>query len=238
MHLISADIRRGRRGFTLVELLVVITIIGALATLAMVGVPQFIDKGRKVNAMSQIRDVKLGFETFETENSGRPLVSSERREAGLDTVYGTGKGIEYSNAIVVAVLGGKGERPGREVEDIDVRDYCRTEGKYMSFKPADKKASGVGPDGVLYDPWGKAWMIAVNAFNGPNQELVDVNQTTPGKNDKLLYTDGLADYAETKPRQEAFVMWTYGKDGRKGSSEDVKSKSLPPLKASDDVASW
>lgn len=238
MYFISADTRRDQRGFTLVELLVVITIIGSLAVMAMVGIPKFIDKGRKVNALSQVNDMRLGFELFETENGGRPLISSQRREQGLDTVYGAGKDIEFSNAIVVAVLGGKGTRSCRAVENLDVMDYCRTEGKYMSFKPADKKANGVGDDGVLYDPWGKQWMIAVNAFNGPNQELVDVNRTTPGKNDKLMYTDGLADYLETKPRQEAFVMWTYGKDGKKASGQGGKSKSLPPLKSSDDVISW
>lgn len=109
----------------------------------------------------------------------------------------------------------------------------------MSFKPVDKKANGVGPDGALYDPWGKEWMIAVNAFNGPNQELVDENKTTPGKNDKVLDTAGLAVYAETKPREEAFVMWTYGKDGKKGVVEAGRAKKQqPPLKGSDDVISW
>ena len=138
----SAQIGRRGRGFTLVELLVVITIIGALAAVAMVGVPKFIDRGRKVNALAQVKDLKIGFESFEAENGNRPLLPSDRRESGLDTVYGNKKG-EFSNAIIVAVLGGKGDRPAPAVRDLDLKDFCREEGKYMSFKLAEKKANGV-----------------------------------------------------------------------------------------------
>lgn len=227
---------RSRGGFTLVELLVVIVIVGSLATLAMVGVPKFIDKGRKVNAVSQISAVSLGMQAFEGEN-GRPLLPSERREAGDDTVYGA-KGGEFSNAIVVSVLSGKIVGKSKHTVELDLKDYCRSVQGYAAFPPASKNANGVGPDGVLYDPWGKEWMVGVNAFNGPDRELVDANESTPGRNDKQMCTGGLADYADSKPRDEAFVMWTYGKDGKMGLREPGKSKEDARLKGTDDVVSW
>jgi hypothetical protein len=190
-----------------------------------------------VTALAQIKDLRMGFESFASENGNRPLLPTERRDQGLDTVYGN-KGGEFSTAIIVAVLGGKGDNPVPAVAEVDVKDFCRVESKYMAFKPTDKKANGVGPDGVLYDPWGKPWIIAVNAKNAPNERLVDYNETTPGKNDAFLETGGLAVYADTAPREEDYVIWTYGKDGKMGSGEADRKKKRPLLKGSDDVTSW
>lgn len=237
MHPHSTHIRRHPRGFTLIELLVVISIIGSLAAIAMVGVPKFLDKGKQVSALSQIKDLTLGFANFEAENGNRPLVPTDRRNEGLDTVYGN-KGGEYSTAIIVAVLGGKTANQPPSVAEVDVMDFCRTEGKFMAFKPTTKMANGVGSDGVLYDPWGKPWMIAVNAKNGPNEQLVDYNKTTPGKNDGFLDTAGLAVYGDSAPRDQDYVIWTYGKDGKMGSGKSERKDKRPLLKGSDDVTSW
>lgn len=234
--------RSPKQGFTLVELLVVITIVGVLATLGMVGAPRFIEKGRKVTALAQIKDLSSGFAAYEAENS-RPLVPPEQRGAGMDTVYGNVGG-KFPNKVVVAVLGGTGEKIRYKVDDLEdcagglkVKDICAKDEVYMIFKLADKMKNGVGPDGMLYDPWGRQWMFAVNAFNGPDSELLPVNPLEPGKNDSLLETYGLGVYSDTKPRDESWVMWTYGKDGKKGG-EAASAKKIPPLNGSDDVASW
>lgn len=225
--------RRG--GFTLVELLVVIAIIAILATVVMVGVPRWMDQSRKVTALTQMKEMRLGFAAFEAENGRRPLLSEERRKKGEDTVYGV-KGGKLSNAIVVSVLSGEVVGRSPATEDLKVEDYCKKVEKYASFKPATKGRNGVGDDGVLYDPWGTEWMIAVNAFNAPGQDLVDFNKSNPGKNDKFLFTDGLAEYADSKPTDQEFVIWTYGKNGKMGSGEKVKGGAR--LQGSDDVVSW
>ncbi|MCX6877868.1 MAG: type II secretion system protein [Verrucomicrobia bacterium] len=228
---------RPAHGFTLVELLVVITIIGVLATMAMVGMPKFVEKGRKVQVLAEFRELAVGFAAFESENN-RPLIPYGQREAGQDTVYGN-KGGEFSNGIVVAVLGGVGENLPYRVVDFNVKDINPREEVYTVFKLADKKKNGVGADGVFYDPWGRPLMFAVNAFksSNPNAVLVDVNPTNPGKNDSRLDTMGLAEYSDTKPRDEPYVMWTYGKDGMKGG-EESRGKRIPPYNGSDDVVSW
>ena len=234
--------RTRQPGFTLVELLVVIAIVAVLATIGMVGAPKYLEKARRVTALAQIKDVSVGFAAYEAENN-RPLLPPQLRQAGQDTVYGDAGG-ELSNIVVVAVLGGSGENLHYSIASLEdcagglkVNDISRSGEAYMVFKTADKKKNGVGPDGLLYDPWGRQWMFAINAFNAPDTELVAENPTTPGKNDSMLFTKGLATYSDTKPREESWVMWTYGKDGKKGG-EATRAKKVPPYNGADDVASW
>ena len=237
MHSQLESRHRPAHGFTLVELLVVIVIIGVLAGIAMVETPKFINKGRKVQALTQFKELALGFGAFDSDNN-RPLIPRDERIAGQDTVYSTPKS-KYSNGIIVAVLGGTSESLRYKIVDFNIKDINPKEEVYMTFKVSDKKTNGVGSDGVYYDPWGKPMMFAVNAFKSTSQNavLVDFNATTPGKNDSRLYTYGLAEYSDTKPNEESYVVWSYGKDGIKGSTKE-KGRKLPPFDGADDVASW
>ena len=215
----------------------VITIIGVMATITMVSMPKILEKGRKVQAVAQFHELAVGFASFEADNNN-PLIPYEQRAAGQDTVYGDPGG-EFSNGIIVAVLGGTGEGLAYHPMDYNVKDVNPREDVYMKFRLAEKKKNGVSATGVLNDPWGRPVMIAVNAFKSTNSNavLVDINTTTPGKNDSHLDTKGLAVYSDTEPRDQSFVAWSYGKDGKKGG-EEGRARKIPPYDGSDDVVSW
>jgi hypothetical protein len=93
---------------------------------------------------------------------------------------------------------------------------------YVTPIIVDDNRSGVGrEDGKLYDSWGNEIMIAINT---PPFE----NEFSDGQRDKVLYTWGLAEWSDKKPRFQNYVLLSYGKDGVKADS----------YAGSDDVANF
>ena len=222
------------RGFTLVELLVVISIIVVLAVLVVGGAGKFIESGRKVQAMAQFRDFQVGLTLFEGDYR-KPPIPQSKRDTGWDTIYGNAGGY-YTNQFLISALAGEDKDYPYQGENFSSRDVNPRNESYMTFPLAPDNKGGVGKDGKLYDPWGREVMVAINGFNSPYRDLTDVGNPL-GQNDRRLHTWGLAEYTETKPRDESFVFWSYGKDGKKGKN-NANSQSVIPLAGSDDVISW
>lgn len=238
---ISMNRMNGRRisrtavpGFTLIELLVTITIISVLAALSFMAYGRMIESGYKVKTLAQFRDFKVGMASFEMDYQ-RPPIPRTKRDTGWDTIYGDPGG-NYSNAFLVTVLAGEDQDYPYVGEDFSAREVNPRKNSYVVFPSAPDRKSGVGPDGRLYDAWGGEIMVAINGFlsTNPNDELVDFNN---GRNDRRLHTWGLAEYTETKPRNQSYVLWSYGKDRKKGEEAENNSEVVP-LAGSDDVISW
>lgn len=235
MNPIRSSCRGAHRApaFTLVELLVVIAIVAVMVTLSIAGIGKFTEKGRSVQALSQFRSLEVAMKSFDTE-VGRPLVPSAERAAGRDTVYGD-KGGLYSNDFVVAVLGGGAPTQWRSKE-YPIKEYNPREETYLQLPFSEKARNGIGKDGALYDPWGREVMIAVNALKAPGSDG-PLRDSAGGENDRILETYRIGEYEETKPRDQLFVFWSFGKDGKKGDEGHTKT-SIVPLTGSDDVVSW
>ncbi len=222
------------RGFTLVELLVVIAIVIVLAVLSTVGANRFIENGRKVKAMAQFRDFQVGMSLFEGDYQ-KPPIPQSKRDTGWDTIYGDPGG-NYSNGFLVSALAGEDKDYPYKGENFSSKDVNPRNESYITFPLAPNNKSGVGLDGKLYDPWGGEVMVAINGFKSNNSSavLVDFNN---GQNDRRLHTWGLAEYRETKPKEQSYVFWSYGKDKKKGKNAP-NNQNVVPLAGSDDVISW
>jgi prepilin-type N-terminal cleavage/methylation domain-containing protein len=222
------------RGFTLVELLIVIAMIAVLATLSVVGANRFIDSGKKVQALAQFRDFQVGMTLFESDYR-RPPIPSSKRETGWDTIYGDAGG-NYTNQFLVSALAGENKDYPYKGENFSTAEVNPRGESYMTFQSATNNRNGVGEDGKLYDPWGREIMVAINGFksNTDGDELVDFDD---GRNDRRLHTWGLAEYTDTKPNEQSYAFWSYGKDGKKGKGAPNASSKVP-LAGSDDVVSW
>lgn len=217
------------------ELLVVIAIVGTLALLSFIGASKFIENGRKVQALAQFRDFEIGMALFQTDYT-KPPIPQSKRDTGWDTIYGDPGG-NYSTQFLVSALAGDDKDYPYGGENFSAKDVNPRGESYMIFKSAtaDNKG-GVGKDGRLYDPWGGEVMVAINGFksNNPDDVLVSFND---GRNDERLHTWGLAEYKETKPNEQAFVFWSYGKDKKKGKNGPGYG-AVVSYAGSDDVISW
>ena len=222
------------RGFTLVELLVVIAIVAVLAVLSFVGSSRLIEGGRKVKTMAQFRDFQVGMSLFEVDYL-KPPIPKSKRDTGWDTIYGDPGG-HYGTQFLVSALAGEDKDYPYVGENFSSKEVNPRNEAYMVFPLAPDKKGGVGPDGRLYDPWGGEIMVAINGFKStnPGHLLVDFNG---GQNDRRLHTWGLAEYTETKPKDQSYVFWSYGKDRKKGKNA-ANYGDVVPLAGSDDVISW
>lgn len=220
------------KGFTLVELLIVVAIIAVLALLAVVGSSRFIENGKKVQAMALFRDFNVGLALFETDYQKPPIPESKQWD-GYDTIYGNPNPL-YHNGFLVAVLVGESKEFAYTGETFRVDDVNRLKQSYVQFPFKKDKKSGVGEDGILYDPWGNEIIVAVNGMKGKNWDLIDFRE---GKSDSRLYTWGLGEYKETKPKDQSYVFWSYGKDKKKGKN-GPNYGAVVAYAGSDDVISW
>ena len=91
--IIHGAVRRARRGFTLIEMLIVVAIIGILASLVLVGLGPVQRQGRDARRISDLRQVQTGLELYFVKNGDYP---ASQAWSELTTTL-TGAGIGVSN---------------------------------------------------------------------------------------------------------------------------------------------
>lgn len=72
--------RRSRRGFTLIEILLVVAIIGMLVALVGVAVPKYLESTRKDTAKTQIRMLETALDSYNMKNGKYPATLDEVKE--------------------------------------------------------------------------------------------------------------------------------------------------------------
>jgi prepilin-type N-terminal cleavage/methylation domain-containing protein len=141
-------IRSDQAGFTLVELLVVITIIGLLVGLVSVAVPKAIESGMKAKAKGELTAIVSAVKAYKQEYGQWPVAKS-KMDAVSDE-YGSWYGpptTESESKDLMKILSG----------DMTVQK----EGQTMNPKGA-RFLEGAKTDGTFQDPWGKQYSVKMD----------------------------------------------------------------------------
>jgi prepilin-type N-terminal cleavage/methylation domain-containing protein len=178
MHHTHPRHRSSRRGFTIIELLVVVTIIAVLAGLVISQAPKLMEDARKLEVRNTIISMRNGIHSYLVEYNRYP-VDPEQLSGGGDDVapFQT----DENTIIVETLMGDAANLSGAEAEPDP--DSINPKGiEFATFKMAQNGRNGlVGaqPPFRLVDLWGTPYWIALDTNLDRKIENPDVQNQDP-----------------------------------------------------------
>ena len=190
--------RRHAGGFTLVELLVVISIIVVLAAMTFAGINIAVNKQKKVQSQTTATGLYQAIEGFYNQYSRLPDVGAQGDEMKTEGQSGTE---------LLTILLGKEElntstQNKKQIRFLNVQD---TKMKNKGGLLFSNGGSGATPEG-LYDAWGNPFYVKFDTDY--DQEIPD-----PLKQGNVV-------------RNKIVIIYSYGQDGKSGgkySNDDVRT---------------
>lgn len=245
--------RNLRQAMSLIELLVVISIIGVLAGLLLPAVGNVKKKARVVQAQKDMADMKGAISVYQHDYSRLPASSAAAGvmvgPAVIDFTYGTtgsgygtnvlsngGTGYQESNRELMVILTASGF--GGYTPHASVQNDARNPRKTQYFNAKSSGASGanagkgLGTDGVMRDPWGNPYIIALDVnYDGWVSNSVYNVDVVNGFNTGLA-RQGVAG-SSTWALKDSAMIFSFGPDGMFATTN---AANLDPNK--DNVLSW
>lgn len=186
----SSSKKNVNRGFTLVELLVVIAIIAVLAAAGFAGGAAAMNKARKVSAQAMATSIQIAVDQFYTEYSALPDPGTNDSDKEFNTTSGEG-------ITLLEILAG-----------VDDGDQNARKMRFLSGKEAKNSKDGIkyglNGDSIvgMYDPWGQPFYIWLDY---DYDERLSFTPQGLSKTYKLngrrvaVYSQGVAQSGDAKP---------------------------------------
>lgn len=188
------------RAFTLVEILVVTTIIAILSTIVASQVIQIMDNANRAKTLALALELKQGIDGYMLDYHRFPLDSPPKGDADTPELLTDG-----SNPIVDALLGVPMTSSGRDLNP--------TRHPYAQFKPAKKDRDGIVGTSIprrFHDMWGRPFHI-----------LLDTNGDNQVKNPDFTSSDLKLAQNQAEHLAVQVAVYSCGKDGIPNTADDV-----------------
>lgn len=210
---------RSRHGFTLVELLVVVTIIGILAGLVISQAPKLMQQSRELEVRNVIVSLQTGIRSYLTEYNRFPLDSSQTSSSGDEDApaFLTNQ----SNQLVETLMGpaasqGSGSSSGSSGNNVNLNPKGI---EFVTFKMAKNGLNGlVGAQSPfsLVDMWGSPYYVQF-----------DTNMDRKIKNPDLQNQDPKISQNVVSPPPQYLptdvLIYSVGKDKMPFTGDDIVS---------------
>jgi prepilin-type N-terminal cleavage/methylation domain-containing protein len=188
---------RSRNGFTLVELLIVISIIMVLAALGFAGVQNALKNAKKVQSLNMATNLAMGIQNFYDEYGYLPV--SNPGAGSYQT--NSGDGVTILKVLVAKEATGNSQLNTKYINYLTIK---AAKGRKAGM---DYGSSGSDPNG-LYDAWGKPFTIIFD--DDYNDEITLPSNLKLGTDPALI-------------RGAKAIVVSPGADGNLKTKDDVRS---------------
>lgn len=225
MKVLTRD--KGRRGFTLIEILIVIAIIATLASVAYPIFTSYLQDARAMESRKHCMDIANAIEDFKRDNNSMWPLHADELDNSQEVITLTTEPGKDGGLLEILTAREKGD------DRVNERRYMYLKGD-LNEDPRggiyEDVAGGIG----FYDPWGKPYTVLITDLEGDG--LADPFTGKNTRKQVLVYGNG-PDGKAAPLHKEKKRKKTVKKKGRKGKHAEAPVSTGEEVNE-DNVYSW